>query len=207
MYRNLTKLLLAGVVAVALLALGFASILTPASAAKPVKPSHQRIFEPKIVFVTAASFSADLEGLAGADDKCQAAADDVPLVGEFMAWLSDDSATPTTRFTTLALGGYFTVNGRLVDLSFAALLDGNLAGRLDVNEFGDEVAGVQAWTGTLRHGSSGGNAFNRLCSNWTSDEDGFGVVGLIGAAVQFDWTELGVVACDSFTRRLYCFEQ
>ncbi len=56
----------------------------------------------KTVFVTKASFKSNLGGLTGADDKCQAEADDPASIvpsGTYLAWLSDGTDSPDTRFT------------------------------------------------------------------------------------------------------------
>ncbi len=56
----------------------------------------------KTVFVTSATFKSNLGGLAGADDKCQAEADDAASIvpsGIYLAWLSDGTDSPDTRFT------------------------------------------------------------------------------------------------------------
>jgi len=57
----------------------------------------------KTVFVTSASFKGkNLGGLAGADSKCQAEADDPASIvpsGTYMAWLSDGTDSRNTRFT------------------------------------------------------------------------------------------------------------
>ena len=55
----------------------------------------------KTVFVTKASFKGNLGGLAGADEKCQAEADDHASIvpsGTYLAWLSDGTNSPDTRF-------------------------------------------------------------------------------------------------------------
>jgi hypothetical protein len=57
----------------------------------------------KTVFITSASFNSNLGGLTGADDKCQAEADSPTSIvpsGTYMAWLSDGTDSPNTRFTS-----------------------------------------------------------------------------------------------------------
>ena len=57
----------------------------------------------KTVFVTNESFKGkNLGGLTGADGKCQAEADDPASIvpsGTYLAWLSDGTDSPDTRFT------------------------------------------------------------------------------------------------------------
>ncbi|MHA1529067.1 MAG: hypothetical protein ACTSVG_08600, partial [Alphaproteobacteria bacterium] len=59
----------------------------------------------KTVFVTSASFNGTLGGLTGADAKCQAEADGPASIvpsGTYLAWLSDGTDSPNTRFTKTA---------------------------------------------------------------------------------------------------------
>ena len=92
-----------------LLALAFAAALLTACAA----PVSNELNE-KTVFVTSERFNGNLGGLKGADDKCQAQAEDPASIvpsGTYLAWLSDGTESPDTRFTKsshpyqLAAGG------------------------------------------------------------------------------------------------------
>ncbi len=74
----------------------FAAALLTAIAVSAADPNE------KTVFVTSASFSSNLGGLTGADDKCQAEADgpaSIVPAGTYLAWLSDGTDSPDTRFT------------------------------------------------------------------------------------------------------------
>ena len=51
------------------------------------------------VFVTSTRHDGDLGGLEGADDICQELSRVAGLSGSFKAWLSDDSDSPSSRFT------------------------------------------------------------------------------------------------------------
>ena len=52
------------------------------------------------VFVTSETYTGNLGGVAGADDKCQALADQAGLPGVYMAWIADSvpASAPATRF-------------------------------------------------------------------------------------------------------------
>ena len=216
MYQHLTKLFLAGLVA-AILTVGSAQAFHkgvvhgdggdgPATDTQTQLDAILNLFEPKLVFVTAAdTFDGDLGGLGGADSECQTAAEteSLALAGEpaFMAWLSDSTATPTTRFTTLSLGPYYMLNGQIVASSFADLLDGEILNPISTDETGGGVpVNSQAWTGTLPEGDA--TIFN--CADWLSN----GGQGANGNATAVDgtWTSEAAPLCNT-GRRLYCFEQ
>lgn len=210
MYKHLTKLILAGVAAV---------ILT----VEPANASHKgvvhgaggetpdaavlRIVEPKVVFVTDGVFTGAFGGLAAADAVCQQRADNAGLGGDFMAWLSGVDSTPTTRFTTLPLGPYHMLDGRIVASNFADLLDGELNEGISITEFGTLSPGTNGiWTGTKADGSSGDSFCDAGGGDWTSAADGeLGSVGNRTLPV-FDWTENSQAPCN-LEFHLYCFEQ
>jgi cysteine-rich repeat protein len=55
------------------------------------------------VFVTSAVFTGDLGGRAGADAKCQAAAESASAPGTFRAWLSTNNGSPADDFVKSAV--------------------------------------------------------------------------------------------------------
>lgn len=81
----------------------------------------------KLVFLSSGTYPADMraaarvagiegkpkEGLEAADAVCQKLADDAGLGGIYMAWLPDDTDSPSTRFTQ-AMVSYQLVNGTSV---------------------------------------------------------------------------------------------
>ena len=168
--------------------------------------ADEEILTPKLVFVTTGAFDGNLGGLIGADEKCQEAADNAGLDGDFQAWLSDSNDTPTSRFETLALGPYFMLDGRIVAENFADLLDGNLRQPIEITELGVQQSANEVWTGTVEDGTA--SVFN--CTNWTSSSGAvFGLRGLVGE-VDDDWTFRkafgGKADCEG-VRFLYCFQQ
>src|SRR5687768_3468798 len=70
---------------------------------------------PCLVFATSQKFTGNLGGVAGADRKCQdlATAPGVGLPGTYMAWLSDSTNSPFTRFVK-SPGPYQLVTGEKV---------------------------------------------------------------------------------------------
>ncbi|MCA9638983.1 MAG: DUF4215 domain-containing protein, partial [Myxococcales bacterium] len=81
--------------------------------------------EARRVFVTSTLYQGNLGGLAGADAKCQARAQAAGLPGTFLAWLSDNTNNPNTRFTK-SMGPYVLVNGTKIANNYTDLTDGTL---------------------------------------------------------------------------------
>ncbi len=197
------------IVAAALLALAAGLVVPKTAMAPPPAPPPpqaikdiQAILTPKTVFVTSQAFNGNLGGLAGADQKCQDAADDAGLPGVYKAWLSDDDETPAQRFDTLAVGPYIRTDGGTVAGGWGDLTDGTLNAAINRDENGTSVGTVSVWTATLADGSENLGA----CLNWTSASgDDEGEVGR-STGTDTQWTDSGEVECDN-NLRLYCFEQ
>ncbi|MGB7291827.1 MAG: hypothetical protein WBD99_06630 [Thermodesulfobacteriota bacterium] len=185
------------------------------SSAQPVTPPQNvqkqldeisTIITPKLVFVTSTPYDGNLGGLAGADAKCQEAADNAGLEGTFMAWLSDNSDSPSTRFTTLSLGPYITTrpgSGTIAG-SWSDLTDREIRDFINSNENGVSIIGsTEVWTGT---GSNGGRGvLDPTCDGWTSgDATELGVVGTTNE-LDDSWTFHNIRSCDN-TFPIYCFQ-
>ncbi len=166
-----------------------------------------RLLSPKRVFVTEDVFGSNLGGLAGADAKCQAAADAAGLDGTFMAWLSDGLNSPGTRFITLSIGPYITVDGATVAGGYGDLTDGSLNVLINKTETGAPVGGrSNAWTNTTFAGSSTSQRASETCDFWFWQ--GVSLSGHVGQWPLMDqnWTQAGLTFC-SIDGHLYCFEQ
>jgi hypothetical protein len=166
----------------------------------------------KKVFLTADQSQGDLGGWAGADAKCQAAADLASLPGDFRAWISDSHSSPAIRFNR-SQGPYVLVDAAktVVADNWADLTDGSLQHMINVNENGTTVTGdmstdFDAWTGTLTDGEAAGDN----CTDWASaDGSHFGVFGCPAngcAGAQWTIGNMTHIACSEHLR-LYCFEQ
>ena len=174
---------------------------------------------PCTVFVTSTTFTGiSIGGLNGGDAKCQAAAGSAGLPGTFKAWLSTDSQSPNTHFSSIAKSGPYRLvpnasDGAnpppLVAASFAALTTcpggACLEHAIDRNENGASLAApTHVWTGTF----TGGNSADTNCFGWSSS--GNLQVGLTGVTSMTDsqWTDTGFSdSCAKNSRSLYCFEQ
>src|SRR5690242_2782849 len=78
----------------------------------------------KLVFVTSTLQTGNLGGLTGADMICQARAAAGGLRGIFKAWLSDTTASPSTRFTR-SKKPYVLLDGTVIANNWADLTDGS----------------------------------------------------------------------------------
>ena len=170
-------------------------------------PEVLQLLSPKRVFVTADTYGSNLGGLAGADAKCQVAADAADLDGTFMAWLSDGLNSPGTRFITLSIGPYITVDGATVAGGYGDLTDGSLNVLINKTETGAPVGGrSNAWTNTTFAGSSTSQRASETCDFWFWQ--GASISGHVGQWPLMDrnWTQSGLTSC-SIDGHLYCFEQ
>lgn len=171
------------------------------------------------VFITSATLTgAAVGGLAGGDAFCQNSAKAAGLSGTFKAWLSDSSASPSTRFTNQAKAGPYRLVANaqdganpppLVAASFSAMTacTGNedcLQHAIDRTQTGAQLTarGV-AWTST----NADGAATADTCTNWTSDQ-GNGVVGFADQNIILTsvWTNVSGSGCNT-PSALYCFQQ
>ncbi len=163
----------------------------------------------KSVFVTAESFNAALDGIAGADALCQAAADDAGLSGDYMAWLSDSSGSPDSRFTK-SIGPYALVTGTRISDSYSDLVDGTIFTAINTTEFGGSLNTDLVWTGTAFDGTAAIPPKDNFCVDWTDDN----IVDVTSIQVgrldknTADWTNFASTAINcGQAYQLYCFEQ
>ena len=167
----------------------------------------------KRVFVTKASYTGNLGGLVGADAKCQTSANAAGLPGTFKAWLSDNTGSPSTRFTRPTNAKYELVDGTVIATGWADLTDGTIASAINLTEYG--VAPVStgiacwpfpaiAWSNTNGNGAQASSGSS--CSNWTSTSGGsyWGSTTETSGGAWSAWCNGGIC---SWTAFLYCFEQ
>jgi hypothetical protein len=181
----------------------------------------------KYVFVTSAVFDGNLGGLAGANQKCQAAGVGANLGTTFVAWVSDfndvsgSQARPTVNAIDRITGNgpwYLPcrdANQKLIRaFNNKAQVGATPLVTLDCSEQGQglpttTVAGV--WTGT----SAGGTAKQSSpsfsdpannCRGWTDNGSGNFATGAAGTVNNppSDWTDIGNVRCNG-RYHLYCF--
>jgi hypothetical protein len=144
--------------------------------------------------------SAGQVGLAAADAVCAARAAAAGLSGTFTAWLSDSATSAESRFT--GDGPWVRLDGVPVASSRLELIGGRLRATVGVDEFGQYVGHVGAYTGASASGSSS----QPNCSDWTDGAFAAeGVAGTVASAGQA-WTSFTPFTCAGYAR-LYCFEQ
>jgi hypothetical protein len=185
------------------------------------------------VFVTSTKHDGNLKGssasgLAGADDICQQLAESAsrPLPGDYQAWLSDSTGSPSTRFRCTAAScsaeGYVLVDGTTVvaadwdDLTTCSGTGPGGAGTTDclrhAIDHTEQNASIGSQNNVWSHTETDGAARDAdgvHCQGWTTNNAGqSGDFGIPFAAGNGDvsWTRWGSESCANSVR-LYCFQQ
>jgi cysteine-rich repeat protein len=167
----------------------------------------------KYIFVTSTVYSGNLGGLAGADTLCNTRAAAGALPGTYMAWLSDNTGSPSTRMTK-AIVPYVLPNGVKVANNWTDLTDGGLIAAVNVTELKGAVpttgfcgpGEAPVWTNTNANGTQA-NA-NNSCANWTGGAGG----SIWGFATRIDggwtsWCSGGACINAAFLAPIYCVQQ
>ena len=121
----------------------------------------------KAVFITKATFKSNMGGLAGADAKCQAEADDPESIvpsGTYMAWLSDGANSPDTRFTKSS-HPYVLPDGTVIAENYTDLTDGSILSEINVDPTGVPAKWQMFWSSTNSDGTSDQDFLT--CVGWT----------------------------------------
>lgn len=145
---------------------------------------------------------SQIDSLNGADAICNEDAEAAGLPGVYRAWLSDDSASPSTRFNQYDIP-YELVTGTRIANNWEDLTDGSIQNRINRKASGGlpGPSDVTAWTGT----DIDGTALGANCSNWTSDTGN----GRAGSLLDKDasWTKNPFANNCGQPWHLYCFQQ
>jgi len=185
-----------------LLALAFAAALLTACAA----PVSNELNE-KTVFVTSERFNGNLGGLKGADDKCQAQAEDPASIvpsGTYLAWLSDGTESPDTRFTKSS-HPYQLPDGTRIAENYTDLTDGSIQHFINIDPTGKTVGQNPFWTGTNEDGTTA-QPF-RTCTGWMDPVTmARGMTGSTGHTLT-TWSSQAQERCNTTRQRLACFQQ
>jgi cysteine-rich repeat protein len=176
--------------------------------------SHVCLKEFRRVFVTSQNFTGDLDGIAGADSKCQEAASNAGIPGIFRAWLSSSESSPAQNFVKSTVPYRDVMDEVIVDdwESLVAVGSGSsLKASIYRTEFGEVATSgphpcipsdiVLVWSNTTGVGAQ--LSADRSCTNWTGV--GEGGVGRLGP-LDDTWTQSCPVPCATLAP-LYCFEQ
>jgi hypothetical protein len=166
----------------------------------------------KIAFVTSAQYNGNLGGLTGADTICNQHATNACLPGTYMAWLSDSTATPNTRFTQSAIA-YRKVDGTLLASNYGNLVSGNILAPLNLTELNGvpQLSAVGCPVQQMSFSATDPNG-NLLatgnCNDWSATvaEASWGY----NTVTNGNWTQgcsgTGGNTCSSGAT-LYCFQQ
>lgn len=153
------------------------------------------------IFVTSNSWSGAIGGLAGADDKCQVAAQYAGLSGTWKAIMSD---TSNSAYGRLPDTQYYRMDGVMIATGKADLFDGSINAPINIDEHHNQLTSPKdVWTGV---GSSKGIVSPDLfmdCHNWGWVSTGYvGIYGNTGE-VDGDWIYIDSQECEHGLR-LYC---
>lgn len=178
----------------------------------------------RVIFVTEGFWSGNLEGLEGADSKCQTEADEADLRGTFRAWLSGSNQPAGTWETELSQEAPIHVTKAVPDengvigteiaenleaFKFAANSETPLQRQINYYATGYENNGNETvWTGIEIDGSPSRD--QKFCPGadgeaWTSDDEE--LLGIIGyhQTTRSEWLNSGDANC-STANRLYCLQ-
>ena len=171
----------------------------------------------KLVFTTSGEYTGNLGGIAGADQKCTAAATAGGLTGTYVAWISSDTQNALNHVTAngpwyLTCPGstsYIKAFNNKAHLQSAPLL------MIDCNEFGTQITGANStvrdvWTGTVNGGATAASHCKTGAiagSDWTStDSFYYGQAGTFNSIIATtQWTDDGANGCGN-KGHLYCFQ-
>jgi len=169
---------------------------------------------PMHVFVTSTVYTGGLGGLQGADLKCNVAAFEGGLPGNYRAWLSDNMQAAGTRITG-GLGKYVRPDGLVIADTWAAFKSNLHKAPIQLDEFGlpapisDPICGPGipvAWTNSNVDGSTYNPTYD--CMNW-SMPFGPAALGRIDA-MDFKWSlQCGLMAMATCSMKapLYCVQE
>ncbi len=152
------------------------------------------------IFVTSEAWRrSNVDGLGGADLKCNAAAATAGLSGTWKALLSDDSTSAIKRIEWNA-NEYQTLTGLKIADDISDLFDGSLDNSISFDEYSNPRA-VNVWSGTDEYGNS---IIGYDADGWTGWSD-IAVYGNSGSTTG-TWINSGDSTRSSHTYSLYCVQ-
>lgn len=154
------------------------------------------------VFVTSETYAGDmggLQGLEGADLRCQELADSMDLGGTFRAYLVDGTVDLAERLVAASVP-YVRLDGIVVATNWQDLAERGLLAPIFIDELRERHDAMfeRAWTGLDQ-------MLDADCASWTSPKLGLGSVGTV-AANDASWRSNGFQQPCSIVARLYCIE-
>jgi len=162
-----------------------------------------------IIFVTSQRFDGNLGGLAGADAKCNAAAQNAGLPGTYKATLSHGKTANEAEVNArdrIADNGfpYRRIDGAIIQVSYRKLFFSQIFHSIELDETGRATpVGTQrfGWTGADNQGSA---LPNDHCNAWTSNSKALsGGVGEAALTTFPHWYKFFSAECVEM-HSLYC---
>jgi hypothetical protein len=171
----------------------------------------------RIVFVTSQTFTGNLGGISGADDKCVTAAKANPSISgiAFRAWLSDSGIDAKTRLVN-GTKAYRRTDNTVMATTWTDLTDSSLILPLALDETGKQLTGSEfdrsTWTGTDPTGTWDGSTTgtNDTCLDWLSDSVTNSASFGDSDTTDVNWSEVvgepvATSSCNAL-KHIYCFE-
>jgi hypothetical protein len=156
---------------------------------------------PNVAFVTSATTTGALGGVAGADAMCATAATNAGLPGTFVAFLSSQAQAASDRLVG-SRGWVRTGDGAPIADTAESMLAGTIFNGIDRDENGIKLAAPKfVWTGSTTIGGSVEN-----CGEWTTTSL-WAEFGFLGGAMpeMLQPYDVYTFSCAS-QASLYCFE-
>jgi cysteine-rich repeat protein len=162
----------------------------------------------RYIFVSSATYTGSLGGVAGGNLKCKMLAEARDLKGKsWRAWLSDGDVPLSADIKDFE-GWYRLPDGFPVVKGASGLFLGSLTHSINVDEKKALQMSVPVWTGTKADGTAQADH----CGKWTSDSDEIG--GTYGDSGKADsnWTEKKLnnisqsLGCNITTAHIYCIQ-
>jgi len=167
----------------------------------------------KIAFVTSGNYQPNFGGVAGGNRICQQEATANGLPGQYKAWLSDSTSSPSVSFAQSSVPYVLMdANHSMVANNWVQLISGSLSHPINVHPDGTtDPNGLPPWTATKLDGTLA--AGDTSCNNWTDNTNSYHGLSGEDAVTDFRWTQLYPYTCanggaaGSFALPLYCFQQ
>jgi hypothetical protein len=155
------------------------------------------------VFVSQATTTGDLGGIAGADALCNMYATTAQLGGTWKAFVGDSTTAPAS-WTAPSSVPYALIDGTIVASDWSALLSGTLQHGIDEDECQLSITNAEVWTGLDDPSATNGSGCNDFTSGASSAP--YAPVG-ISDHTDYSWCDVYLQYCDRSNVRLYCIEQ
>ncbi|MBX3204529.1 MAG: DUF1554 domain-containing protein [Labilithrix sp.] len=154
----------------------------------------------RFVFLSSATTTGAMGGLAGADAICQAAG--AALGGTFKAFLSDQNTSAAARIGR-GTARYVLPDGTTVIANDAdGFFSPAHAAGITRSETGANLGSVEVWTGSQGNGERDGSS---ACANWTATPDTSSYSGLSSATGE-PWLSARFSPCAE-SKHLYCVQE